>query len=532
MLIPVLLFIVGLLFLIKGGDWFVDGASALARRFHLPELLIGATVVSIGTTLPEVMVSTMSALSGHGEIAYGNAIGSVICNAALIAAITIAVRPGRVDPKTLKTPVAFFFAAAAIYCIAAYVFGRFTRVMGIIMLAMFVAYMAANVLQMKNTPAGEQEASEEEEMPLAKTLILLVLGAVLIAAGANLLVDNGTLIAQALGVPESVIALTFVALGTSLPELVTAITSLVKGHSDLSLGNIVGANVFNLVLVSGVSITLAPFTIPQSATLFGINSSLVLDLPVMLAVMLIMTVPALVKGKLNRPQGILGIFGLFLQAAAGHILYLALHLESGSFPRPLPPDRERAAFADLQKGGAAAAQARDTLIRHNLRLVAHICKKYYAGNSAQDDMISIGTIGLIKAVDTFDPAKGKRFASYASRCIENELRMDLRRGRRTGVTLSLQEPLEADGQLTLADTLPDEADMEAGCESRADAARLRALVDALPARERAIMRQRYGFDGAPKTQQQTAQALHISRSYVSRLEKRTLEYLRGRWPAE
>ena len=306
MLIPVLLFIVGLLFLIKGGDWFVDGASALARRFHLPELLIGATVVSIGTTLPEVMVSTMSALSGHGEIAYGNAIGSVICNAALIAAITIAVRPGRVDPKTLKTPVAFFFAAAAIYCIAAYVFGRFTRVMGIIMLATFVAYMAVNVLQMKNTPAGAQEASEEEEeMPLAKTLILLVLGAVLIAVGANLLVDNGTLIAQALGVPESVIALTFVALGTSLPELVTAITSLVKGHSDLSLGNVVGANVFNLVLVSGMSITLAPFTIPQSATLFGINSSLVLDLPVMLAVMLILTVPALVKGKLNRAQGIL-----------------------------------------------------------------------------------------------------------------------------------------------------------------------------------------------------------------------------------
>lgn len=304
MLIPVLLFIVGLLFLIKGGDWFVDGASSLARRFHLPELLIGATVVSIGTTLPEVMVSTMSALSGHGEIAYGNAIGSVICNAALIAAITIAVRPGRVDPKTLKTPVAFFFAAAAIYCIAAYVFGRFTRVMGIIMLAVFVAYMAANVLQMKNTPAGEQEASEEE-MPLAKTLILLVLGAVLIAAGANLLVDNGTLIAQALGVPESVIALTFVALGTSLPELVTAVTSLVKGHSDLSLGNVVGANVFNLVLVSGMSITLAPFTIPQSATLFGINSSLVLDLPVMLVVMLILTVPALVKGKLHRAQGIL-----------------------------------------------------------------------------------------------------------------------------------------------------------------------------------------------------------------------------------
>lgn len=304
MLVAVLLFILGLLFLIKGGDWFVDGASALARRFHLPELLIGATVVSIGTTLPEVMVSTMSALSGHGEIAYGNAIGSVICNAALIAAITIAVRPGKVNPKTLRVPVAFFFAAAAIYCVAAYGMGKFTRPLGFIMLAVFIAYMVANVLQMKKAPDEQHGEEEAELMPMAKTLLLLVVGAALIAVGADLLVDNGTLIAQALGVPESVIALTFVALGTSLPELVTAITSLVKGHSDLSLGNIIGANVFNLVLVSGVSVTLAPFTIPQSSVLFGVNSSLVLDLPVMLLVMLIMVVPALVRGKLSRVQGI------------------------------------------------------------------------------------------------------------------------------------------------------------------------------------------------------------------------------------
>ena len=307
MLLSVLLFLVGLLCLIKGGDWFVEGASALARRFHLPELLIGATVVSIGTTLPEVMVSTMSAVSGHGEIAYGNAIGSVICNAALIAAITIAVRPGPVDPKTLRTPVAFFFAAAAIYCVAAYGFGKFTRPMGLVMLALFVAYMAANVAQMKHAPAPAEGPAEtaEAEMTMAKTLVLLVAGAVLIAVGADLLVDNGTRIAQELGVPESVIALTFVALGTSLPELVTAITSLVKGCSDLSLGNIVGANVFNLVLVSGMSITVSPFSIPQNSTIMGINSSLVMDLPVMFAVMLLLTVPALLKGKLSRWQGVL-----------------------------------------------------------------------------------------------------------------------------------------------------------------------------------------------------------------------------------
>ena len=302
MLVPVLLFAVGLVLLIKGGDWFVDGASALARRFHLPELLIGATVVSIGTTLPEVMVSTISAVSGHGEIAYGNAIGSVICNAALIAAITVAVRPAKVDPKTLRVPVAFFFAAAAVYCFAAYGMGRFTRPLGLLMLAVFAAYMVANVWQMKNAPAEPEH--EEELMSLGRIVLRLVVGATLIALGANLLVDNGTIIAQALGVPESVIALTFVALGTSLPELVTAITSLMKGHSDLSLGNIVGANVFNLVLVSGVSVALAPFDIPQSATLFGINSSLVLELPVMLLVMILLTIPALVRGRLSRVQGV------------------------------------------------------------------------------------------------------------------------------------------------------------------------------------------------------------------------------------
>jgi cation:H+ antiporter len=140
---------------------------------------------------------------------------------------------------------------------------------------------------------------------MGKHILLLILGAVLIAVGANLLVDNGTLIAAALGVPESVIALTFVALGTSLPELVTAITSLAKGHGALSLGNVIGANLFNLVLVSGISVTLAPFDIPQNSFIAGHNASLVLDIPVMLAVMIILTLPALIRGKLSRVQGIL-----------------------------------------------------------------------------------------------------------------------------------------------------------------------------------------------------------------------------------
>ena len=313
MLIPVLLFCVGLIFLIKGGDWFVDGASGIARRFHLPELLIGATVVSIGTTLPEVMVSATSALSGHGEIAYGNAIGSIICNTALIAAIAVAIRPGKVDPKTLKLPVVFFFVAALTYAGMAYTTGSFSRPAGIFFLALFTAYMVATVWQMKSAPAKPAVEEVEEDIPMGKTLLLLVVGAGLIAVGANLLVDNGTLIAQALGVPESVIALTFVALGTSLPELVTAITSLAKGHGSLSLGNVIGANLFNLVLVNGVSVTLAPFSIPQTSEIAGFNASLILDIPLMLGVMCLLTLPALVRGKLSRGQGIilLAIYAAF-----------------------------------------------------------------------------------------------------------------------------------------------------------------------------------------------------------------------------
>ena len=229
----------------------------------------------------------------------------------------------------------------------------------------------------------------------------------------------------------------------------------------------------------------------------------------------------------------LGILGVFLQAAAGHILYLALHLESGNFPRPLTPAQERDALAALQQGGAARTQARDTLIRHNLRLVAHIAKKYFSAAASQEDMVSIGCIGLIKAVDTYDACRARKFSSYASRCIENELRMELRRRRREGTTVSLQEPLEGGGDgapLTLADTLQDDADMAQECENRSEWAQLRRYVQALPPRERRVLELRYGLGGgAPLTQQQTAEQLKISRSYVSRLEKRALTVLQQKY---
>ena len=371
MVINIILFCVGLLVLIKGGDWFVDGSTGIARKFRLPEILIGATVVSIGTTLPEVMVSAQGALAGSGDMAYGNAMGSIICNTSLIAALTIAIKPSKADRKSLILPVCFFFGAAALYAFVAYFFGRFYLWVGIVLLLAFVAYMIINIIKAKRSMTESKsdveaisDAAEEasEEAPkegkdflgfilvgasmiiaqlimtfgtgessclvgavgavvlavgilkaflgkklklLSSNVLVIILGAILIAIGADFLVDNGMAIAAAVGVPETVIALTFVALGTSLPELVTAITSLAKGHSALSLGNIIGANLFNLVLVNGVATTLSPFDVPTDSTLFGHPTSLVLDIPMMIAVMLLLTVPALIWGKLSRAQGII-----------------------------------------------------------------------------------------------------------------------------------------------------------------------------------------------------------------------------------
>ena len=303
----------GFILLIKGGDWFVDAASSIAKRLKLPELLIGATVVSIGTTLPEVMTSAMGAIAGNGAMAYGNAIGSIICNTSLIAALTVAIKPGKANKRDLIFPVCFFFGVAAFYALNAYIAGRFALWMGIVLVLAFVVYMVVNVINMKKNPAQEEEKDKavECELPeengaggLIKDIVMLLVSALVIAIGAYLLVESATEIANSLGVPQTVISLTIVALGTSLPELVTAVTALMKGHGALSLGNIIGANIFNLVLVSGVSIIINPFDVPADATFLGQNASLIFDIPLMFLVMAILVIPTVFKGKLQRWQGI------------------------------------------------------------------------------------------------------------------------------------------------------------------------------------------------------------------------------------
>lgn len=314
-----LLFIIGVVLLIKGGDWFVDGAVNIAKRFNVPEIIIGATIVSIGTTLPEVMVSVTAAINNNGAIAYGNAIGSIICNTALIAALTIAIRPVPVNRKTILTPVSFFFISALIYVVAAYIFGSFDRWLGLVMLLVFAVYMITTIRNgFKNGEESHQESSdkkaEESNGSLIKDVIVIIFSAFLIAVGADMLEGSSVSLATMAGIPTEVVGVTIVALCTSLPELVTAVTALVKGHSALSLGNIIGANIFNLVLVSGAAVTIAPFVIPEGSKLLGYNTSQLIEIPLMIIVMALMTLPTLKKEKLYRWQGVtlLGIYATFI----------------------------------------------------------------------------------------------------------------------------------------------------------------------------------------------------------------------------
>ena len=221
------------------------------------------------------------------------------------------------------------------------------------------------------------------------------------------------------------------------------------------------------------------------------------------------------------------MFGEFFSFIASHILYLALHLETGSFPRPLTPRQEVEAFAAFKQGNMAA---RDRIIRHNLRLVAHVVKKYYSLPGDAEDLISIGTIGLIKAVNSFDNTKQARFSTYASRCIDNEVRMSFRKQKKAPATVSMNEPIEAgkDGSaLTVIDVVPDDFLLDEDCERRDETARLRQLVGGLSGRQRQVVLLRYGLGGQPPmTQQEVADLLGISRSYISRIEKAAVLSLR------
>ncbi len=298
MLVTVALFVLGLVLICLGGDRLVDAAVAIARKIGIPQIVVGATIVSLGTTLPEILVSTTAAFDGSAAIAAGNAFGSIICNTALIAGLTQTIRPTKkVETKPLLWRAAIFFGVIIVLDIVGFLRGEFGRLTGLLLLAIFVVYAVLNIVRAGAEGGDEEENDKTEDGgSLLKQFIILAVCAALLYVGANLLVDNGILIAEAIGVPQRVIAVTFIALGTSLPELVTSIVSMIKGFSNVGFGNILGANILNLLAVIGIPA--AVMGIPLEASTYQ------MDIPLAALVMAILIVPILFRRKASRLQGI------------------------------------------------------------------------------------------------------------------------------------------------------------------------------------------------------------------------------------
>ncbi len=299
----VLLFAVGIVLIVKGGDFFVDAASWIAEVSKIPKLIIGATIVSIATTLPELLVSLMAAVQGKTDMAVGNAVGSVTANVGLILAIALIFMAGPINRKDYLLKSILMLLASLIIACCGFA-GEVNIILSIVLLLIFVTFMADNVISAKKSVSLEDDTPVKKDK---KTVIINVLkfvvGAGAIVWGADLLVDNGSEIARWVGVSERIIGVTIVAVGTSLPELVTTITAIAKKQSALSAGNIIGANVIDLTLIM-------PLCALVSGSALPIASTAVVDLVSCLVVGTLALVPALIMKKFSKWQGyaLLGVY--------------------------------------------------------------------------------------------------------------------------------------------------------------------------------------------------------------------------------
>lgn len=269
MVIQILLLVLGFALLVKGADWFVDGAAGIATKFGIPQLVIGLTIVAMGTSAPEAAVSITAAFAGNAEITIGNIVGSNVLNILIILGITALVNPVAVQKSSLVFDIPVVLFATAILFGLGYD-GNISRLDGIIMLVIFVAYLfflfwdAKRPKKLESAEVQQEEAENEEtknegkNLSLPKAVIFTVIGLVLIVAGSNFVVKSATFIATALGLSQRFIGLTIVALGTSLPELFTSVTAAMKKNSDIAVGNIVGSNIFNILFIVGLSGLIIP----------------------------------------------------------------------------------------------------------------------------------------------------------------------------------------------------------------------------------------------------------------------------------
>lgn len=318
----IVMFVIGLFFIVKGGDIFVDAATWIAEATGIPKFIIGATVVSFATTLPELIVSAIAATKGQNDMAIGNAVGSVTANVGLIMSISILCMPAFVKRKEVAFKGTLMIAAAVLLCL--FIQNLSLSIwQSIIMIAIFIVFMIENIITGKASIIDEDGDGKPDVngKALLVNIIKFVIGALGIVVGADLLVDDGTIIATKLGVSEAIIGVTIIAVGTSLPELVTTITAIVKKQSELSIGNIIGANIIDLSLILPICAFISNGSLPVG------KQSAYLDIVVCLTVIVIAIVPTIIFKKLSRWQG-----ALMLCIYIGYVAVLVTNSNLGYLP--------------------------------------------------------------------------------------------------------------------------------------------------------------------------------------------------------
>lgn len=295
----ILLFVVGIVLVIKGGDVFVDAASWIAKALNIPTFIIGATIVSLATTMPEMIVSAFAAAEGKTDMAIGNAVGSVIANIGLIMAIAMVAMNIVCSRKKYLIPMVLLMAASGILYVSS-LSGSLSVLGSVVLGLIFIGFMSYNVFSAKSDAKESAEKKEPiDKKKLGINVVLFLVGAAAIVVGSRLMVDNGSKIAEILGVPERIVAVTLIAVGTSLPELVTTITAIVKKESALSIGNIIGANIIDLSLILPICSIVSGQRLPVA------HQSIVMDLPVCFGLSVIAVLPIIFREKAAKLQGVL-----------------------------------------------------------------------------------------------------------------------------------------------------------------------------------------------------------------------------------
>ncbi len=304
--VALILFVIGIVLVVKGGDIFVDAASWIAKAAGIPTFIVGATIVSLATTMPELLVSVFAAADGKIDMAIGNAVGSVIANTGLIMAISLIFLSISIVRKEYIKQCAILVICSAVLWLGS-LSGQLAAWAGIVLFFVFVGFMALNIYNAKKQSATVEriEATKKE---YAKNIVLFLAGAAAIVIGSEFLVDGGSAIATALGVEERIIAVTLVAVGTSLPELVTTLTAIRKKESSLSIGNIIGANIIDLSMILPICSIVSGKGLPV------LGKCLTVDLPACLMIILIALLPLLIRQKSSKLQGIvvLASYGVYL----------------------------------------------------------------------------------------------------------------------------------------------------------------------------------------------------------------------------